>query len=185
MDQRPPQPATNNWALWQHATITKPDRFEQPIHLCNVYRPRYEAFAKPLGIPWWFVAVLHCREADFNFHTHLHNGDPLTARTVHVPKGRPVKGMPPFDWEFSAKDALAYEGFLGKNDWSSLPAVLDRLENFNGRGYAHKGLPTPYLWAGTSVQKLGKFTSDGHFDPAVMDSQPGCAGILKLLGIKE
>jgi len=39
-----------------------------------------------------------------SFKLHLHNGDPLTARTVNVPKGRPKTGQPPFAWGISAKD---------------------------------------------------------------------------------
>jgi lysozyme family protein len=93
-----------------------------------------------------------------------------------------VKGKPPFSWEESALDALDYDKFLGLSDWS-LPRALDRLEAYNGVGYKRRGLPTPYLWAGTNIQKPGKFTSDGNFNPNVMDKQPGCAGILKSLNI--
>src|SRR5438128_12574624 len=41
-------------------------------------------------IPWQFIAVVHKMEANLGFSYHLHNGDPLTARTKQVPKGRPV-----------------------------------------------------------------------------------------------
>ena len=57
-------------------------------------------------IPWYVIGFIHKMESDMNFGTHLHNGDPLTARTVHVPTGRPVNGNPPFTWEDSAADAL-------------------------------------------------------------------------------
>src|SRR5271167_4393505 len=53
---------------------------------------RYQSVAAPLGIPWYFVAVIHNMECSLNFNTQLHNGDPLTARTVHVPAGRPPTG---------------------------------------------------------------------------------------------
>ena len=36
-------------------------------------------------IPWWFVGLVHKMEANLSFARHLHNGDPLTARTVQVP----------------------------------------------------------------------------------------------------
>src|SRR5947208_3434926 len=61
-------------------------------------KARYAAVADPLGIPWTLVAVLHNMECSQNFNEHLHNGDPLTARTVHVPAGRPKSGSPPFTW---------------------------------------------------------------------------------------
>ena len=55
---------------------------------------RYQEVAGPLGIPWYFVALVHNMEASLNFSGHLHNGDPLTARTVRVPAGRPAAGHP-------------------------------------------------------------------------------------------
>src|SRR3954451_13268986 len=69
-------------------------------------RPRYEAVGTPLGTPWWVIATIHSLEASCSFTAHLHNGDPLHARTTHVPKGRPASGAPPFTWEVSARDAL-------------------------------------------------------------------------------
>src|SRR5208337_1816485 len=70
---------------------------------------RYQSVAGPLGIPWYVVAVIHNMESSLNFNCHLHNGDPLTARTVQVPAGRPPNGQPPFTWEQSATDALTLE----------------------------------------------------------------------------
>jgi lysozyme family protein len=43
-----------------------------------------------LGIPWGFVAVIHNMEASLDFTKHLHNGDPLTSKTVQVPVARPL-----------------------------------------------------------------------------------------------
>ena len=71
------------------------------------------AVGTPLDIPWWFVAVIHDLEASRNFNAHLHNGDPLTHRTVHVPKNRPP-GNPPFTFEESARDALTLDGLAHK-----------------------------------------------------------------------
>src|SRR5215210_8455887 len=73
-------------------------------------RNRYAAVGDPLGIPWYFIGVIHNMESSQNFKRHLHNGDPLTARTVQVPAGRPKTGSPPFTWEESATDALRLEG---------------------------------------------------------------------------
>src|SRR5947209_10862013 len=54
-------------------------------------RARYQTVTTGLGaMPWWFVALIHSLEGGLSFTTHLHNGDPLTARTKHVPAGRPV-----------------------------------------------------------------------------------------------
>ena len=73
-------------------------------------RDRYEALGRSLTIPWYLVAVIHALEASCNFKCHLHNGDPLNARTVQEPPNRPVSGTPPFTWEASAEDARDYLG---------------------------------------------------------------------------
>ena len=69
-------------------------------------RARYDKVAAIAKVPWYVVGAIHSLECNCNFECHLHNGDPLTARTVHVPKGRPIAGNPPFTWEESAVDAL-------------------------------------------------------------------------------
>src|SRR5450432_1043632 len=97
-------------------------------------RDRYEAVGTPLSIPWHFIGVIHNMESSLRFDRHLHNGDPLTARTVHVPAGRPAGGDPPFTWEASATDALKFQGLDKVTDWS-FPALLYQLEKYNGFGY--------------------------------------------------
>src|SRR5215211_9055265 len=48
-------------------------------------RARYEQVTASCGVPWPVVAVIHNMEASLKFTSHLHNGDPLIARTVQVP----------------------------------------------------------------------------------------------------
>jgi lysozyme family protein len=140
-------------------------------------RARYEAVGSPLGIPWFVIALIHNMECSLNFNCHLHNGDPLMGRTVHVPAGRPLNGNPPFSWEQSATDALQHEGFANLSDWS-LPAVLYRFEAYNGFGYRRKGIRTPYLWSFSNQYTSGKFVQDGVFDPSAVSKQCGAAVIL-------
>ena len=52
-------------------------------------KPRYAGVGDPFGIPWSIIAIIHNMECSQNFDEHLHNGDPLTARTIHEPRGRP------------------------------------------------------------------------------------------------
>lgn len=108
--------------------------------------PRYRALGDSLGIPWFFIGIIHSLESSSNFTTHLHNGDPLSARTVRVPAGRPGAGNPPFTWETSARDALAMKGYLDQADWSTA-RMLHRWEGYNGFGYRTRRLPSPYLWS--------------------------------------
>ena len=77
--------------------------------------------------------MTHGLESAFSFRTHLHKGDPLTARTVHYAPGRPASGQPPFTWLESALDALTMQGLGGLGDWS-IGQALDGLERYNGLG---------------------------------------------------
>jgi lysozyme family protein len=145
---------------------------------------RYQTVASALSLPWYFVGTIHSLEASLNFNCHLHNGDPLTARTVHVPAGRPVAGNPPFTWEESALDALAK--LAGVIDWS-IPGTLYQMEGYNGFGYrtSHPEVLTPYLWSMSNHYTSGKYTADGLFDPQAVSSQTGGAVILRRMAERQ
>src|SRR5215207_10304709 len=64
----------------------------------------YASLETAIGTPWFVPAVIHSMESGGRFDRHLHNGDPLTGRTVRVPPGRPLRGNPPFTWVQSALD---------------------------------------------------------------------------------
>jgi lysozyme family protein len=142
-------------------------------------KPRYEVIAKEIGCPWWFVGLIHLMECGLRFDRHLHNGDPLTARTTHIPSGRPA-GKPPFTFEESALDALRLRQIHKETDWS-LPHILFMLEGYNGYGYRqyHPNVLSPYLWSFTSHYVKGKYTADGHFDAECVSQQAGLAAIIK------
>jgi lysozyme family protein len=145
-------------------------------------RPRYSEVETSTGVPWYVIGVIHNMEGSLNFKTHLHNGDPLTARTVHVPKGRPVAGTPPFRWEDSAMDALQFDNMTSLKKWT-LAATLFKLEGFNGFGYRtrHPDVLTPYLWSFSNHYTKGKFVADGVFDPNATSNQCGAAVIFKAM----
>ncbi|MFL6814014.1 MAG: hypothetical protein ACJ8EK_08230, partial [Bradyrhizobium sp.] len=94
---------------------------------------------------------------------------------VHVPAGRgPFKS-----WEDAAVDALVLcPPFAARNEDWSIGGTLTLLETYNGLGYASRGIPSPYLWAGTDQYTSGKYVRDGLYDPNAVDKQPGCAGLL-------
>ena len=174
---------TNLASLWESMVITDMARFAGVVARIESNAPRYRKVTAITGVPWQIIASLHEREASGSFLCHLHNGDPLSDRTVHVPKGYPMVGDPPFTWEESAQDALAGEGLCHRDGWADMGVTLDRIERFNGLGYRKRKENSPYLWAGTNhYRNHGKFVEDGHFDPNACDDQPGCAGLLKLLG---
>ena len=140
----------------------------------------YDDVSDTTGVPWFVIGVIHYLEAGLNFQSHLHNGDPLSARTVHVPKGYPHHGNPPFTWRESAIDALTLDGLTTETDWS-VGRILYHLEKFNGFGYhmlTHP-IPSPYLWSYSQIYTKGKYGSDGHYDPNLVSKQAGAAVILK------
>lgn len=140
----------------------------------------YQTLEKRLGIPWYFIAVIHERESSGHFDRHLHNGDPLTAPTVHRPAGRPPYGGPTFTWEDSAEDALRYKDLDEWTDWS-VPGMLYQLEGYNGFGYRlhHPETLSPYLWSFSTNYQKGKYDRDGHFNPDLVDEQAGTATLLR------
>ncbi len=152
------------------------------VSAINANRPRYETAAREAKVPWHFVALVHCMEAGLKFDRHLHNGDPLTARTVRIPAGRPLTGEPPFPWEASAADALRLRKLDKWADWS-LAGTLFQLEGYNGWGYRLRKPSTvsPYLWSYSGHYSKGKFTGDGKFDAEAISLQCGAAVLLREL----
>lgn len=139
---------------------------------------------------WCFIAAAHYRESNFDFNTHLGQGDPLARngvaiKTVHVPAGRgPFSG--PDAFEQAAVDALwhcaPYAARINK-DWT-ISGQLTFLERYNGLKYAGVGRPSPYLWSGTSVYDPpggpgGKVLVDHGPIVNVADKQLGVASLLK------
>jgi len=125
-------------------------------------------------------------ESSQSFGKHLHNGDPLTARTVQVPKGFPKTGSPPFTWETSARDALTLKKINAWQDWS-VGGLLYKLEEYNGWGYRlhHPHVLSPYLWACSSHYTSGKYVRDGLWDDNAKSKQCGAATLLRRLAEKD
>ncbi len=143
-------------------------------------RSQYEAAVTGTRVPWFLLGILHGLEGGFAFDRHLHNGDSLADRTVHVPTGRPLGGSPPFTWETSARDVLAMKHWEDEQDWS-FPHLLYLAEGFNGYGYRKRGLPSPYVWAATDVYSKGSYGLDGQFNAALKAQNVGVAAVLKEL----
>ncbi len=118
---------------------------------------RYQAVSNKTGVPWQVIAVIHEREASQKWDRSLAQGDPWNKKSVHVPKNRG-----PF------------------NSWEDAAAIL---EKYNGLGYFRKGVPSPYIWAGTDQYVKGKYVADGVYSATTVDTQLGVAGLLKYMGM--
>lgn len=153
---------------------------ENHVDQLLINKNRYKSVGDQIGVPWYFIGLAHTMESSRNFNTHLHNGDPLSARTKQVPSGRPKTGNPPFTWEESALDALILKNLDKETDWS-IPRLLYQLENYNGWGYRlyHPHVKSPYLWSYSNHYISGKYVADGTFSNTAVSGQCGAAVILR------
>jgi lysozyme family protein len=142
------------------------------------HRDRYETVSRATQVPWFVVAVIHNMECSGRFDQHLHNGNPLSARTTDVPAGRPLAGEPPFAWEESAIDALRYDGFDVWREWT-IAGTLFKLELYNGLGSRNHGVATPYLWGGSQHYTAGKYIRDHVWSQSAVSTQIGAAVLLR------
>jgi lysozyme family protein len=148
-------------------------------------KARYEKISATTGVPWFVVAVIHEREAAGNFNAQLGQGDPLDRVSVHIPAGRGPffnhPNDPPGEDAFyrGALDALTDCGpFAAKwKDWS-IGGLLTLLEEYNGLGYANRGVPSAYVWSGSDQYDHGKFVADHVYSDTAVDTQEGCAPLL-------
>ena len=173
--------------LWDEAEI-KDARKDELLRIADKSirnKERYRSVEQKTGCPWYVIAAIHMRESSQNFQAHLHEGSPLTARTRNIPKGRPKTGNPPFSWEESAIDALTVppHDMRQVGRWS-VERMLYELEKYNGWGYMGKG-NSPYVWAGTTNYRSGKYVRDGLYDPTHVDTQQGTAAIIKMIATKD
>lgn len=138
-------------------------------------KARYINVSKETGVPFWVIAVIHEREASQSWRANLAQGDPWDERSIHVPRGQgPFKS-----WEDAAYNALERSAPYAAHweDWSP-GGTATLLEQYNGLGYANRGLPSPYCWAGSTQYTRGKYIADGHFDPDAVDHQLGCMPLI-------
>lgn len=168
-------------SLWDSLEINSNRRTQVTAQANRILRnrTRYEEVATETGVPWFVIGIIHMMEGDCDFDTHLHNGDPLTARTRNVPRGRPTNGRPPFAWEDSAIDALLMKRLDTITDWN-VERIAYELERYNGWGYRlhHPTTLSPYLWSGSQHYARGKYVADGVWSPTAVSQQIGAMVLL-------
>lgn len=168
--------------LWASASVTKTFDGAATATAKKILasKARYQVIEAQTGVPWYVVGVIHAMESGCRFSTHLHNGDPLTAKTTRIPKARPAKGKAPFTWEESACDALLLKSLHQITDWST-ERICYETERYNGWGYRqyHPETLSPYLWSGTQHYVRGKYVADGKWDSSAVSKQTGAIALIK------
>lgn len=185
-----------NAALWKVAKIL-PSRVMEVNKVANrlcapLAKIRYQEIEKATGVPWFVIAVIHERESSQDFTKQLGQGDSLDQVSTHTPKGMGPYYNHPDDLPLQdafyrcAVDTLENTApFAARwKDWSA-GGTLTLLITYNGTGYwfYHNHEPSPYDWGATDQEVRGKYTSDGSFNSTVMDTQVGCAAMLKAMMI--
>lgn len=179
--------ATEYRAYFAQCRVTpeRADSLDQACQRVLAGKAQYQALAAKCGVPWFLIGALHEREASCKFTGHLHNGDPLGARTSNQPPGRPAaepRNGATYSWEESAEDALCGPPHeLDKVDEWSLPRLLFEAERYNGFGNRNRGVPSAYLWGFSNLYVKGGFPRDRKFDPEYVSKQPGVGTILARL----
>lgn len=163
---------------WDHMQINpnKVAEFKSIAQRLVASKERYQAVEKKTGVPWYMIALIHERESSQSWKASLAQGDPWNKVSIHVPRGRG-----PFNsWEEAAIDALHIDKLDQVKDWR-LEKILYYLELYNGWGYNAHSVPSAYVWAGSSVYTRGKYIADGVWSSSAVDTQPGCAPLLKTM----
>lgn len=151
----------------------------------DVHFDEYDEVSQATGVPTEILCALHFMEGSGSFKTHLANGDKLSARTIHVPKGLPKTGNPPFSWSEGAIAAVEHDG-LDKFPWGEdLREDLAKIEAYNGMGYKKHNRNSQYLVSGTQFCEPGRYVADGIWDEYAESSQIGVIPILIILGYIE
>jgi lysozyme family protein len=172
--------------------ISKFDKIAQVLCLTE-NKMRFQAVTKRLvkdghqPVPWWFIAVVAYREygGPPRWDRQLGQGDPLHSVSRNEPAGRGPFYDHPGDtiddnaWLRGALDALIDCSPHAAKwlDWS-IGGVLTLWEEYNGLGYAMRGVPSAYVWSGTDQYVSGKYVRDRDYRPGVVDAQEGCAALL-------
>jgi len=188
----------HRWAV-MHVTAAKIPAFHATaLRLCDPgAKARFEGVTDRLvdlkmsPVPWWFIAIVAEREYGGPPHWdfQLGQGDALNKRSHNVPAGRgPFLShdgdiTPGHDaWTRAAVDALVNcPPFAAKWTTWTIGGVLTLFEEYNGLGYAIRGVPSAYVWSGSDQYVSGKFVRDRVYNPKYVDTQEGCAPLLSMM----
>lgn len=141
-------------------------------------RRRYEAVQRATGVPWPIIGLIHDMEASFSWDKQILNGERFTRRTRLVPSGH----GPWTSWHASSVYAMRLKNWHEITDWG-IGRIGELLERYNGLGYANRNKNSPYLWSFSNHGVgVGKYTSDGVYDPHAVSRQAGAMLTLRRLG---
>lgn len=187
----------HRWAAMHMNASRIPAFHATALRLCALdAKVRYQGVTQRLTelgftVPWWFVAVVSEREygGPPRWDRQLGQGDHLNEKSSDVPAGmgpyldHPGDVTPGHDaWTRCCVDVLVNSApFAAKwTDWSP-GGALTLWEEYNGLGYAARGVPSAYVWSGTDQYISGKYVADHVYRASAVDVQEGCAPIFAMM----
>jgi lysozyme family protein len=138
-------------------------------------KARYLTIQARTGVPWWFTAVAHEREAGQRFDRQLGQGDalepgehsrPQGTRAVQVVRRRRC-GCP--------RELRALRGAAEGLECRPSSHNAGAIQRSWLRG---QRCPSPYDWSGTDQYRSGKYVADHVYSASAVDRQLGCAALL-------
>lgn len=174
--------------LASHATIV-PAREHELQSACERLLHDKSVWLKAeaaVNIPAAALMALGEREMTGNTHCYLGNGQSLKMRTTIVPLNRgPFEQEYPDDFVAGCADSIHLDGIdqlIRQNGGVlTIPLFCYISEDWNGWGYRARGIPSPYVFGATTMQRPGKFPRDHVFDATMMDPQLGTLAIVEEL----
>lgn len=188
----------HRWSVMHLAAQRLASFHSTAVRLCDpVAKARYQGVSDRLSelklqpVPWWFIAIVSEREYGGPPHwdKQLGQGDSLARPSVHEPRGmgpylsHPGDITPGFDaWTRCCVDVLENSAPHAAK-WTNwgVGGVMTLFEEYNGLGYAARGVPSAYVWSGTDQYHSGKYVADHVYRDGVIDVQEGCAPILSVM----
>lgn len=187
----------HRWAS-MHVTASKIPAFHATaVRLCAPdAKARYQGVSdrlQELGhyVPWWFIAIVSEREygGPPRWDRQLGQGDALALKSHNVPAGmgpytaHPDDVTPGHDaWTRCCVDVLINSApFAAKWMLWTVGGVMTLFEEYNGLGYAARGVPSAYVWSGSDQYVSGKYVADHVYRASAVDVQEGCAPLLSVM----
>lgn len=138
---------------------------------------RYMRVEGETSVPWAYIGLIHEMESASNFDRQILNGQRFNRVTTIVPAG-----LGPWrSWHQSALFAVDRMNLNPNTRWD-IGRLGKLLEGHNGWGYQKRGKHSPYLFAQSNHGVgVGKFVSDGRYDPRAVSRQVGAFVILHRL----